>query len=306
MKGTKADRTLIFCRSYDDVISLYQTMALELNSRCALYMGGKTKTSHHRLCDKYDACTALSVRKNIISSFTNPDGVMRVVFATIAFAMGLDSPNIRKVIHWKPPNDIEGYVQESGRGGRDGESTVAVLYYRKRDESSEQLSGEMKHYITNQEVCRRELLMSSFGDPSQASKPNELHLCCDICAKKCQCGHCIGVIESLELESVDLSEFAETESLSPPNPKQVLPKAIRDVIRQDLERFRYELCLQSPEPNAALIIGLELSTGLSDRLITHIVKQYNEIFVEQDLIDMGVPMAHANTILSILRSHLHS
>ena len=43
----------------------------------------------------------------------------RVVFAAIAFAMGLDSRN--KVIHWKSPNDIEGYVQESGRGGRDGE-----------------------------------------------------------------------------------------------------------------------------------------------------------------------------------------
>ena len=219
--------------------------------------------------------------------------------------MGLDSPNIRKVIHWKPPNDIEGYVQESGRSGRDGEPAVAVLYYGKRDESSAQLSGEMKHYISNKEVCRRELLMLSFGDPSQAPKPKQLHLCCDLCANKCQCGHCTNVIESLQLESVDLSEFVEMESTSPPSPKQLVPKAVRDVTRQDIERYRYELCLQSPEPNAAPIVGLELSTGLSDRLISKIVNQCNEVSVEQDLIDMGVPMEHTSTISCILKSHTH-
>ena len=44
-KGTKADRTLVFCRSYDDVLSLYQTMALELDSWGALYTSGKSRTS---------------------------------------------------------------------------------------------------------------------------------------------------------------------------------------------------------------------------------------------------------------------
>ena len=160
MKGTKDDRTLIFCRLYGDVTSLYQMMALELDSRGTLYISGKNRTSQYRLCDKYDACTALSVRKNIISSFT-----------------------------------------ESG---------------------------------TN-------------------------------------------VIESLQLESVDLSEFVETESASPLSPKQLVPKIVRDVIRQDIERYHYELCLQSPEPNAAPIVELELSTVLLDRLISTIVNQCNEV-----------------------------
>ena len=47
MKGTKADRTLIFCRLYGDVISLYQMMALELDSRGALYISGKKRTSQY-------------------------------------------------------------------------------------------------------------------------------------------------------------------------------------------------------------------------------------------------------------------
>ena len=197
---------------------------------------------------------------------------------------GLDSPHIRKVIHWKPPNDIEEYVQESGRSERDGGPAVAALYYGKGGESSAQLSGEMKYYISNKELCGRELhvLMSSFGDPSQAPKPKQLHLCCDICANKCQCCHCNNVIESLQLESVDLSEFAETESASPLSPKQLVSKAVRDVMRQDIERYRYELCLQSPEPNAIPIVGLKLSTGLSDRLISKIVNHCNEVSVKQN------------------------
>ena len=304
-KGTKADRTLVFCHSYDDVLSMYQTMALELDSRGALYVSGKSRTSENRLCDKYDACTALSVRKNIVSSFTDLDGVLRVVFATTAFSMGLDSPNIRKVIHWKSPNDVEEYVQETGRSGRDGECTIAVLYYGKSDGYSDKLSAEMKHYINNSVVCRRELLMSTFGDPSQVPKPSKLHLCCDICAKRCQCGHCTNIIASLQLESVDLCELAETESLSPPSPKRHVPKAIRDAMKQEMERYRYEFCMQSPQPNATLIVGLELSTGLSDRLITNIVKQCHEISEEQDVIDMGVPTEHASTFLNIIKSHLH-
>ena len=45
---------------------------------------------------------------------------MRVVVATIAFGMGLDSPNVHKIIHWGAPDKIAMYIQETGRGGRDG------------------------------------------------------------------------------------------------------------------------------------------------------------------------------------------
>lgn len=43
--------------------------------------------------------------------------------------MGLDAPNIRRVIHWGPSHNIESYVQESGRCGRDGLDSIAELYF---------------------------------------------------------------------------------------------------------------------------------------------------------------------------------
>lgn len=308
-KGTGADRVVIFCRSYPNLLNMHETVSLELDSRGQLYISGKGRTSEHRLCDKYDACTALSVRKNIISSFTALDGALRVVLATVSFAMGLDAPNIRKVIHWKPPNGIEEYVQQTGRGGRDGKLAQAVLYYNRKDLSSGKLSEEMKRYISNNEVCRREMLMSYFGDPAQITKPEELHLCCDICEKQCMCSQCT-IAESLRSEPFDMAEFADTDCFVPPSPKQPrversrVPRVIKDSIKQSIEMYRYELCQQTSDPNAALLVGLELSTGLSDKLITKVVQQSGEISVEQDLEDLGVPKEHACAVLSILQTHL--
>ena len=96
---------------------------------------------------KYDACTALNVRQNIITSFTKPDGNLRLVFATVAFSMRLDSPNIRHIIHWNVPSDLEIYVQESGRDERDGQDAVAVLYYSGRDKNTNEDMKLLSKYL---------------------------------------------------------------------------------------------------------------------------------------------------------------
>ena len=116
---TKSKRTIVFCWSYDNLLEMYEYTVLQLNERGALFVGTPQvgKQSLYRTCDKYDACTLLKVRQNNLSSFTQVDGNVWLVFVTIAFAMGIDAPDVRTIIHWPLPDDIEMYIQESGRGG---------------------------------------------------------------------------------------------------------------------------------------------------------------------------------------------
>ena len=116
----------------------------------------------------------------IISSFNESDGVLQVVFATVAFA-----PNIRKSLHWGLLPDILIYLQESGRIGRDMQQLTTILYCSEKD------LCHVKDYCHNSTMCRQDVLMSKFSLGSVNAKLNPIHLCCDICAKICNCSSCI-------------------------------------------------------------------------------------------------------------------
>ena len=105
----------------------------------------------------FSACTPPDVKPLIIGEFTNGQSSLRVVIATIAFGMGLNCPNVRRVIHWGPANDIESYIQETGRGGRDGFLTEATLHYVTTNVGAH-ITSDMKSYCTKTDTCRSELL----------------------------------------------------------------------------------------------------------------------------------------------------
>ncbi len=127
----------------------------------------------------YHAGLDASVRAEHQRRFIREDGV--VVVATIAFGMGIDKPDVRFVAHMDLPKSLEGYYQETGRAGRDGEAADAWLCYGLGDvvllkqmiEQGE--AGEERKQLERRKLdqllgycetlqCRRRVLLASFGE----------------------------------------------------------------------------------------------------------------------------------------------
>ena len=83
--------------------------------------------SRFRLVEKFSSCTADSVRRQIIESFCNPLASLKIVCATIAFGMGVDCADVPQVITLGVAEDVETYIQQTGRAGRNGEPALALL-----------------------------------------------------------------------------------------------------------------------------------------------------------------------------------
>ncbi len=164
-----------------------------------LQRGGITAAPYH-------AGLAATERTRIQNEFQ--ENRFKVIVATIAFGMGVDKADIRYVIHLGMPSSLEGYYQEAGRAGRDGDGAYCILLHSKKDaglhyhflresrqamleqgkswSEVERVSNlkyerlqKMVAYATNRE-CRRRKLLTYFADPEVATYEENCRGC-DVC-----------------------------------------------------------------------------------------------------------------------------
>ncbi|CAF1034924.1 unnamed protein product [Rotaria sordida] len=238
----------------------------------------------------YHAGLSDSKRQLVQNQWANDD--CQVICATIAFGMGIDKPNVRFVIHLSMPKSIEGYYQESGRAGRDGDISYCYLFFCYQDlvkmkrlilnDDTQTSTKEAKKtrvdnlnrvydYCLNNVTCRRTQLLEYFGELFPSSECKRM--------KQTVCDNCRQVLKTTTINctqmSIDIikmiSEFSH-KNITIPYALDILrganTKGIRDAGHNNLAA--YNSCNQLNKIDLErLICRLIIDGYLQQEIVIH-------------------------------------
>lgn len=163
---------LIYCRSRASTELIARECNKELGQCAAAYHAGLSNSD----------------RTYVMENWIRGDPHHSVVVATVAFGLGIDKPDTRFVVHFDLPQNMEAYVQQTGRAGRDRKAARCILYYSAqdshrcqrfvKDKNSAGATIALLKYATTICKCRHQLLMEYF---TETGKPGDCKFACDFC-----------------------------------------------------------------------------------------------------------------------------
>lgn len=194
-KLTSTPRVIVYCRTLMMCADLFDHFSYELGSS-QYYPPGAPEITDNRLFGMFHARTPQHSKDVIISSLQDPNGVVRVVFASVTMGMGIDLQGVNSIYHYGAPSSIDDYFQASGRGGRSGDSAESIVFWTPRDcpmtkepsTTHHREVNEVRSYLEDSSVCRRKRLLEYF-DPKNAEPGDNPMVCCDVCAANTSSQH---------------------------------------------------------------------------------------------------------------------
>ena len=283
-----APKSIIYCRRQKDCGIIFRHFIFELGN--SAYLPNTDKRSDHCLLGKYDANTLEKHKKRVMTELLKVDGVCRVVIATTALGMGINIPNVRFVIHYGPPREVDDFMQEIGRGGRDGKEATSVMFYNGMQ--LRYCEKSMKVYAKSTDVCLRQVILNQL---EETNVPNQgTHKCCLVCHRLCKCGGETCTVPLLSFESVEPTSAV----LSQQQKKRTVTFREKELLKELLTDCQKRIAANCP----SYYLSSESSTGFTDSVIASTVKKCKFIFTIDDVME-HVPVytrSHAVEILLIL------
>ena len=173
-KKEHSEKTVVFCQSFKECGDVYDLFQHFIPSGCNSFVA------------MFHSKTPQEIKEHVLSDLMSENGRIRLVIATSALGMGVNIPNIKRVIIYGVPENMESYLQAIGRGGRDGSFVLSVMYYHGYHLCH--CDPSMRAFVKNKTKCRHEEIVKFFNEKTK--KPVIAHMCCDVCAETCGCGSC--------------------------------------------------------------------------------------------------------------------
>ena len=250
------------------------------------YPEDSLRTSANFLFGMYHHSTLNKQKSIILNSFHEEQGTVRVVFVTNALGMGVNFSDVRTIIDYGPPREMEDFVQQIGRAGRDGKPSKAVLLYNGLHLRN--CDKNIKEYCSSNSGCLRKLLLAEFG--SLEPKTEFDHNCCVHCHKDCLC-------EGEEGCSVSIPDIPPGHEEMKPSIqlKRNVSKEQRTLLTKLLFDFKEKL-------SAGLIsyLSSECTTVFTSSLIKMGLKHSSRIFTKNYIMD-NLPVFKTSYAVDILR-----
>lgn len=242
------------------------------------------------MVEMYRAGTPTAVKKHIAENLSSDDGHIHCLITTVAFRMGVNCKKVRKIYHMG--QNLECYVQESGRGGRDGMPAFFILLYN--GILSNHCDQDIKDYCKTDQ-CRRNTLFAPFGKKPKDVLPK--HKCCDNCALNCSCG----ADNCQDAFIVEMS--VEVELPGPFNVKtRPVSSQKKDYLKNLLKNFRKGKINEQMNKLEQLVSCPNVLLELGDFFIAQVLENCHKIFDVQDVFRYVEVWRkeHAVTILNII------
>ena len=191
-ESIQMDKVIIYCSTTEDVCDIWDSFYQQLGND--MYIANKDREAFGgMLVAQYHRGIGKTMEQNIVTEFSKQDSAIRVLISTVAFGMGVQVPDIRRIIHWGLSATIPAYWQEVGRSGRDGRSATATLYAVRVDQrySSKdfcELVNEMRKPDKTKKFLQHFILPES--DLSELEVLDNRLNCSSSC-HECACSHCI-------------------------------------------------------------------------------------------------------------------
>ncbi|CAC5394397.1 unnamed protein product [Mytilus coruscus] len=249
----KAKKTIVYCRNISSCAALYGYFFYELSE--------SADDVHSRRIAMFHRSTAEANKVHVMSEFPKLDSKVRVVFATIAFGMGVDIADVEQIIHWGVPRGL------------------GTIHSGEWSSSFDISKGRCKESVADfckKVKCCKKILSDYFSlDNKPHRSITKTCKCCAFCKANCECGSCdrldfIDNIAStqqqykLQDEDADLHRhISDNESI---------------LLKENLLDF-YSILEDEDAPGC---------TYLNDSAINEIVRNAPYLYCEEDIISLGV------------------